>query len=63
VTVAQQAQWLAEAINLGRGNARVRLIIIWNFDFTGAFGDDPLGGYAMIRPDGRCPACDRLAGR
>ena len=25
-----------------------------------AYGDDPQAGYAIIRPDGSCPACDTL---
>ena len=33
--------------------------IVFNVDFTG-YGDDPQGGYAMIRPGGGCPACDAL---
>lgn len=60
VTVGQQAEWLADVIRLARGDSRVRLVIIWNMDFTG-YGDDPVGGYAIIRPGGGCPACDRLA--
>ncbi len=62
-TVAQQAQWVADAVRLARSSGKVPLVIIWNMDFTGTFGDDPMGGYALIRPDGSCPACDRLAGR
>jgi uncharacterized protein YraI len=60
VTVAQQAAWLDSAILLARSSGRVRLVIVWNVDFTGIFGDDPMGGYAIIRPDGSCPACDAL---
>lgn len=58
-TVAQQAAWLAQAaaISSQRG---VRLMIIWNVDFTN-YGSDPMAGYAMIRPGGGCPACDALA--
>ncbi|MBI5929161.1 MAG: SH3 domain-containing protein [Chloroflexi bacterium] len=62
-TAAQQGQWVADAIRLARSSGKVPLVIIWNMDFTGTFGDDPMGGYALIRPDGSCPACDRLAGR
>jgi hypothetical protein len=58
-SVAQQAQWLAEAAQLSQQNGNVRLLIIWNFDFT-YWGDDPMAGYAMVRPDGSCPACDAL---
>jgi hypothetical protein len=34
-------------------------MIIWNLDFS-EFEVDPAGGYAIIRPDGGCPACDTL---
>ncbi len=60
VTVAQQAEWLAQAARLAASSGRVRLMIIWNVDFTG-YGADPVGGYAIVRPDGSCPACDALA--
>ncbi len=62
VTVAQQASWLAEAVSLSRNSGKVRLLIIWNVDFT-SYGSDPMAGYAMIRPDGSCPACAALGGR
>jgi len=59
VTVAQQAQWLAEAAVLSATSGRVRLMIVFNVDFT-FFGADPQAGFAMIRPGGACPACDAL---
>jgi uncharacterized protein YraI len=59
-SVAQQAQWLADAVRLSRSSGRVKLVIIWNVDFT-AYGADPMAGYAMVRPGGGCPACDALA--
>jgi LysM repeat protein len=58
-TVAQQAQWLGEAANLAKNSGLVRLMIVWNVDFR-RYDDDPMGGYAIVRPDGSCPACDRL---
>lgn len=61
VTVSQQAAWLAEAAALSSQNGNIRLMIVWNVDATG-YGSDPQAGYAMIRPDGSCPACDALAG-
>ncbi len=61
VTVANQAAWLKRAVQLAGSSGKVRVLIVWNVDFTG-YGDDPQGGYAMIRPDGGCPACDALAG-
>jgi hypothetical protein len=60
-TVAQQAQWLAQAAVLSAQSGRVRLMIVFNVDFT-YYGADPQAGYAMIRPGGSCPACDSLAG-
>lgn len=61
-SVAEQARWLAEAVRLARSSGRVRLVIIWNVDFTN-YGGDPMAGYAIVRPGGGCPACDALAGR
>ncbi len=60
VSVAQQAAWLAEAAALSSQSGKVRLMIVWNVDFT-QYGADPQAGYAMIRPDGTCPACNALA--
>lgn len=59
--VDQHAAWLAEAIALGSQSGRVRMIIVWNVDFTRYDGSDPQGGYAMIRPGGGCPACAAIA--
>ncbi len=61
VTVSQQAAWLAQAAAITSQSSKVRLMIVWNVDFT-IFGSDPQGGYAIVRPDGSCPACDALAG-
>jgi len=58
-SVAQQAQWLGEATGLARNGGVVRLLVVFNVDFT-VFTDDPQAGYAMIRPGGSCPACDTL---
>ncbi len=58
-SLAQQAQWLAEAVSLARSSVSVRMIIVFNVDFTG-YGDDPQAGYAIIRPGGACPTCDSL---
>jgi hypothetical protein len=60
VTVAQQAAWLAEAAAIASQSGRVRLMIVWNVDFT-RYDNDPMAGYAIIRPDGSCPACSSLA--
>lgn len=61
VTLQQHAAYLAEAISLASQSGRVRLVIIWNVDFT-EFSSDPQAGYAIIRRDGTCPACNAIAG-
>jgi uncharacterized protein YraI len=59
VTLAQQAAWLDQVVNMARNSGRVRILIIWNINFTD-YGADPMGGYAIIRPGGGCPACAAL---
>ncbi len=59
-TVQQQADWLAQAAILASNSGAVRLFIVWNIDFT-RYDSDPQGGYAIIRPNGSCPACQTLA--
>lgn len=59
-TIAQQAQWLAEAARLSRDQGKVFLMIVFNVDFQ-TYGEDPQAGYAIIRADGSCPACETLA--
>lgn len=61
VSVAQQAAWLAQAAAIASQSGRVRMMIVWNVDFT-LYAGDPQAGFAMIRPDGSCPACNALAG-
>lgn len=61
VTVAQQAAWLAQAAAKASQSGRVRLMIVWNVDFA-RYDADPQAAYAIVRPDGGCPACDALAG-
>ena len=56
---AQQAAWLAEAVQLSVNTGMVRCIIVWNIDFV-RYGDDPQDGFAIMRPGGSCPACDSL---
>jgi hypothetical protein len=59
-TVAQHASWLAEAAVLASGSGKVRLMIVYNVDFTLYSSADPQAGYAIIRPGGGCPACETL---
>lgn len=62
VTVQNQADWLRGAIEVAsQASAQVDLIIIWNVDFDVYTDGDPQGGYAIIRPDGSCPACETIA--
>ncbi len=60
-SVAEQAAWLAGAAVLCANSGKVRLVIIWNVNFS-RYDTDPMAGYAMIRPGGVCPACEALAG-
>ena len=59
-SVEQHAAWLAEAVSVAANTGKVRMIIVFNVDFT-HWGDDPQAGYAMIRKNGGCPACETLA--
>jgi hypothetical protein len=58
-TLAEQAQWLGQAASLSKSGGVVRLMVVFNVDFT-VYGADPQAGYAIIRPGGSCPACDSL---
>jgi hypothetical protein len=58
-SIAEQAQWLAEAATLSAQSGNVRLMVVFNVDFT-VWGTDPQAGYAIIRADGTCPACTTL---
>lgn len=55
-SVQEHAQWLGEATSLSRSSGKVRIMIIWNVNFT-TTSPDPSGMYAIVRPDGNCPAC------
>jgi hypothetical protein len=59
-SVTQHGTWLARAVSLARSSGKVKLVIVFNVDF-GNYGDDPQAGYAILRPDGTCPACAKLA--
>lgn len=60
-SVQEQAQWLREARDLSISGGRVQMMIVFNVDFTNFdLTGDPQAGYAMIRPDGSCPACQTL---
>ena len=59
-TIEQHSAWLAEAVSIGANSGKVRMIIIFNVDFT-LYSDDPQAGFAIRRRDGSCPACGSLA--
>jgi len=59
-TLADQASWLSGAASELAQNGGVRLMIVWNVDSSVFTATDPQGGYAILRPDGSCPACDSL---
>ena len=59
VTIAQQTEWIADAARLSKESGRVALMIVWNVNFT-RWDSDPMGGYALLRPDGTCPGCTSL---
>jgi hypothetical protein len=61
-SVEEQAEWLRDAISLaGEADVEVKLLIIFNANFTRYVEDDPQGAYAIIRPNGTCPACEAIA--
>lgn len=60
-TAQRQAQFLGEAVRVARNTNRVRLLIVFNVDFTNYDSDDPQAGYAMIRPGNICLACATIA--
>ncbi len=60
-TAADQAQWLAEAYSISKDDPRVEMLMIFNIDSTYFdVNGDPQAGFAIIRLDGSCPACDLL---
>lgn len=60
-SVAEQAAWLRDVIALAGEDQRIALIIIFNVDFDRYDQEDPQAGYAIIRADGSCPACEAVA--
>ncbi|MDJ0755474.1 MAG: LysM peptidoglycan-binding domain-containing protein [Ardenticatenaceae bacterium] len=62
-SVQEHAQWLGEALQRSSIDSRITMFIIYNVDFTLYQSDgDPQAGYAIVRPDGSCPACDTIKG-
>lgn len=60
-TVQRQAEWLRDAIQMAATfpDVEIALMIIFNVDFD-VYDTDPQAGFAIIRPDGSCPACQTI---
>jgi hypothetical protein len=58
-TLGQHATWLAEAASSAAQSGKVAIMIVWNVNFS-RWDSDPMGGYALLRPDGSCPGCQTL---
>jgi hypothetical protein len=60
-TADQQADWLAGAIKIASelSSIQIRMVMIWRVN--GVPQNPYMTGYAIIRPDGICPACDTIA--
>ena len=58
-SVQEQAEWLAQAAVLSRQSGRIRIMVVWNVDST-VWGADPQAGFAIIRPNNSCLACQTL---
>ena len=59
-SVREQAEWLEEALLRACRSGRVKLFIVWNVDFEN-YGEDPQAGYAIYRPNEKCPSCETLS--
>jgi hypothetical protein len=59
-TSEDQARWLGRAVEVARTSRLVQIMIIQNVDATVASNGLELAGYAMIRSDGTCSACNRV---
>ncbi len=59
-SVRDQAAWLEEALLRSCRSGKVKLFIVWNVDFEN-YGQDPQAGYAIFRPNEKCPSCDTLS--
>lgn len=61
-TIAEQAEWTVEAVRMSIESDKIGMIIIWNLDSADWGGEynDVRAGWALIRQDGSCPACEAL---
>ncbi len=61
IALAQQARWLMDAVGQAMADGRVRLLILFSLDASAFAEGSPAAGYALVRPDESCPACETLA--
>ncbi len=59
-SVRDQAEWLEEALLRSCRSGKVKVFIVWNVDFEN-YGQDPQAGYAILRPNEKCPSCETLS--
>jgi hypothetical protein len=59
-SVRDQAEWLEEALLRACRSGKVKMFIVWNVDFKN-YGEDPQAGYAILRPNEKCPSCETLS--
>jgi hypothetical protein len=59
-SVRDQAEWLEEALLRSCRSGQVKVFIVWNVDFE-SYGEDPQAGYAIYRPNEKCPSCETLS--
>lgn len=59
-SAAEQAEWLAEGIQIAAqlSSVRIQMVLIYRVDRT---GENVADGFAIIRPDGSCTTCDAIA--
>ncbi|MDX2162177.1 MAG: LysM peptidoglycan-binding domain-containing protein [bacterium] len=56
-TVDEQAAWLHQAAGIASTTGRVGLFLVYNVDASAYTTVNPLAGWAIVRPDGRCAYC------
>lgn len=60
-SVQEQATWLRDAVQIaGDSPSAIEMIIVFNMNGE-RYDADPQAGYAIIRADGTCPACQTIA--
>ena len=63
-TLADQGEWMGEAITMARAAGFVQMLIIFSLDIHHYDQHDPQAGYAIVRyRTNDCPACGYIAGR